>query len=83
MRVFYVNTTYSKILFLLLTVLLSQETGPPKPRFRKREKLMFYGKKMLRKVRSFARHTIHDVSATSRSKKKKQLVLKLAKKQVC
>ena len=35
-------------------------------------------------VHSFAKHTIHDVSTTGRStKKKRQLVVKLAKKWVC
>ena len=41
---------------LYLVPVLSNIAGPPKPRFRKRDKVMFYGRKMLRKVTRFDVH---------------------------
>lgn len=56
--------------------------GTPKPRFRKREKILFYGRKMLRRVSSFAKNNIAASSGGRRGResRKKKLVLSIARK---
>ena len=61
------------------------EACPPKLRFRKREKIMFYGRKTLRRVRSFAKGGITPSSSTGRrsagrDSRKRKLVLSIARR---
>ena len=54
--------------------------GPPKPRFRKRERFMFYTQKLMRKVKGFTKTVRADVSSSGRMRSRKKLFIKLAKK---
>lgn len=57
--------------------------GTPKPRFRKREKILFYGRKMLRRVSSFAKANIVSSGGggrRGRESRKKKLVISIARK---
>jgi lysophospholipid hydrolase len=63
----------------------SVEVSNPKLRFRKREKIMFYGRKMLRRVRSFAKGGITPSSGSGRrsggrESRKRKLVLSIARR---
>ncbi|XP_074654030.1 patatin-like phospholipase domain-containing protein 6 [Tubulanus polymorphus] len=66
-------------------VMPSSQPDEIKPRFRKRDKVLFYGRKMLRKVRSFTKNTavtLTRVESAGKSirPKKRQLVVKFAKR---
>ncbi|XP_052273112.1 patatin-like phospholipase domain-containing protein 7 isoform X2 [Dreissena polymorpha] len=55
-------------------------SGLKKFRFRKREKIMFFGRKMLRKMSNFSRNTIDLAQGKGKTQLNKKEIIKLARK---
>lgn len=77
---YYTGLAFLPVIFVLLIASSVTETilpDPTKPRFRKRDKILFYGRQMLRKVRT---SLIPAGKTNQRKGRKRQMVLRFAKR---